>query len=60
MRRRNLLKVAASAGFVAAAPFVVRRAVGGVTDAEIRIGSTAACSGPASAYGAIGRAHTAT
>jgi len=60
MQRRSLLKGAAGGGFVAAAPFVVRRAVGGVTDTEIRIGSTAAYSGPASAYGAIGRAHTAT
>src|ERR1700712_1832302 len=60
MQRRSLLKGAAGGGFVAAAPFVVRRAVGGVTDTEIRIGSTAAYSGPASAYGAIGRAHAAT
>jgi branched-chain amino acid transport system substrate-binding protein len=60
MRRRSVLKAAAGGGFVAAAPFVGRRAVGGVTDTEIRIGSTAAYSGPASAYGAIGRAHTAT
>src|ERR1700742_1531835 len=60
MQRRSVLKVVAGGGFVAAAPFVVRRAVGGVTDTEIRIGGTAAYSGPASAYGAIGRAHTAT
>src|ERR1700712_5854163 len=60
MRRRNVLKVVAGSGFVAASPFVVRRAVGGVTETEIRIGSTAAYSGPASAYGAIGRAHAAT
>jgi branched-chain amino acid transport system substrate-binding protein len=60
MRRRSVLKGVAGGGFVAAAPFIVRRAVGGVTDTEIRIGSTAAYSGPASAYGAIGRAHTAT
>ncbi|MFO1025590.1 MAG: ABC transporter substrate-binding protein [Acetobacteraceae bacterium] len=60
MRRRSLLKAAAGGLFVAAAPYVIRRAEGGVTDTEIRIGSTAAYSGPASAYGAIGRAHTAT
>ena len=58
MQRRDMLK--AAAGGTLAAPFVVRRAAGGVTDTEIRIGSTAAYSGPASAYGAIGRAHTAT
>src|ERR1700744_889234 len=60
MRRRSVLKVAAGGGFVAAAPFIARRAVGGVTDTEIRIGSTAAFSGPASAYGALGRAHNTT
>ena len=60
MRRRSMLKAAAGGGFMAAAPFVGSRAAGGVTDAEIRIGSTAAYSGPASAYGAIGRAHSAT
>jgi len=60
MQRRSVLKAAAGGGFALAAPFVVRRAVGGVTDTEIRVGSMAAYSGPASAYGAIGRAHTAT
>ena len=57
MRRRHLLTAAA---FIPAMPFVARAATFGVTDTEIRIGSTAAYSGPASAYGAIGRAHTAT
>ena len=60
MNRRHLLKTAAAAAFVPAAPSIMRAATVGVTDTEIRIGSTAAYSGPASAYGAIGRAHTAT
>jgi branched-chain amino acid transport system substrate-binding protein len=60
MHRRHLLKAAAAAAFVPAAPSIVRAAAVGVTDTEIRIGSTAAYSGPASAYGAIGRAHSAT
>ena len=59
MRRRQLLGTAATT-FIPAAPSIVRAATNGVTDTEIRIGSTAAYSGPASAYGAIGRAHTAT
>jgi branched-chain amino acid transport system substrate-binding protein len=57
MKRRTLLTAAA---FVPAMPYIARAATNGVTDTEIRIGSTAAYSGPASAYGAIGRAHTAT
>ncbi len=60
MRRRHVLKAAIAAAYVPAAPSIVRAATNGVTDTEIRIGSTAAYSGPASAYGAIGRAHTAT
>ena len=61
MRRRTLLRAAAAAAFVPAAPYVARATESpGVTDTEIRIGSTAAYSGPASAYGAIGRAHSAT
>ncbi len=57
MKRRTLLSAAT---FVPAMPYIARAATNGVTDSEIRIGSTAAYSGPASAYGAIGRAHTAT
>ncbi len=61
MRRRTFLGAATTAAFVPAAPYIARAAdTPGVTDTEIRIGSTAAYSGPASAYGAIGRAHTAT
>ena len=61
LRRRTLLTAAAALPFVPAAPAIVRAAeTPGVTASEIRIGSMAAYSGPASAYGAIGRAHTAT
>jgi branched-chain amino acid transport system substrate-binding protein len=60
MRRRRLLQAAATAAFVPAMPSILRAATFGVTDTEIRIGGTAAYSGPASAYGVIGRAHTAT
>jgi branched-chain amino acid transport system substrate-binding protein len=56
MRRRRLLQVATS---VLAMPYVARAAENGVTDTEIRIGGTAAYSGPASAYGVIGRAEAA-
>jgi branched-chain amino acid transport system substrate-binding protein len=61
LRRRSLLTAAASAPFMPMAPSIVRAQESpGVTANEIRIGSFAAYSGPASAYGAIGRAHTAT
>lgn len=61
MRRRSLLTGIAAVPFVPAAPHIVRVAeTPGVTSSEIRIGSMAAYSGPASAYGVIGRAHTAT
>ena len=61
LRRRTLLTAAAAIPFVPAAPSIVRAAATpGVTASEIRIGSMAAYSGPASAYSAIGRAHTAT
>jgi branched-chain amino acid transport system substrate-binding protein len=61
MRRRSLLTGFVAAQFVPAAPYIVRAAeTPGVTSSEIRIGSMAAYSGPASAYSAIGRAHTAT
>ncbi|MBN9561070.1 MAG: ABC transporter substrate-binding protein [Alphaproteobacteria bacterium] len=58
--RRTLLMTAAAAGFVPAAPAILRAAeTPGVTDTEIRIGSTMPYSGPASSYGTIGRADTA-
>jgi len=58
--RRTLLTTAAAAVFVPAAPVILRAAeMPGVTDTEIRIGSTMPYSGPASSYGTIGRADTA-
>jgi len=58
LRRRTLLT---AIPFIPAMPAIVRAAESpGVTATEIRIGSTAAYSGPASAYGVIGKAHTAT
>ncbi len=60
IRRRTLLTTAAAAGFVPAAPAVLRAAdTTGVTDTEIRIGTTMPYSGPASSYGTIGKADTA-
>jgi branched-chain amino acid transport system substrate-binding protein len=61
LRRRALLTAAGVTPFVAAMPAIVRaEETPGVTATEIRIGSTAAYSGPASAYGVIGKAHSAT
>ena len=58
LRRRTLLT---AIPFIPAMPAIVHAAESpGVTATEIRIGSTAAYSGPASAYGVIGKAHTAT
>jgi branched-chain amino acid transport system substrate-binding protein len=58
LKRRTVL---AAVAFTPAMPYVARAQTSpGVTGSEIRIGSTAAYSGPASAYGAIGRAHAAT
>src|SRR6201995_2323863 len=55
LHRRTLL--AGAAGFVAAAPAIVRaQELPGVTATEIRIGNTMPYSGPASAYGTIGKA----
>ena len=61
LRGRSLLTGFAAVPLVPALPYLARAAEApGVTSSEIRIGSTAAYSGPASAYGVIGRAHTAT
>ena len=61
LRRRSLLTGIAAAPFVPALPYVARATEApGVSSSEIRIGSMAAYSGPASAYSAIGRAHTAS
>ncbi len=60
MKRRTLLTAAASA---LAAPAILNRAkaqtVVGVTKTEIKIGHTVPYSGPASAYGVIGKGHAA-
>jgi hypothetical protein len=49
MRRRSLLTGFVAAQFVPAAPYIVRAPeTPGVTSSEIRIGSMAAYSGPAS------------
>jgi branched-chain amino acid transport system substrate-binding protein len=59
LRRRSLLTGLAAVPFVPALPYLTRAAEApGVTSFEIRIGSTAAYSGPASAYGVTGRAHS--
>ena len=60
LHRRALLTTAAAAGFVPAAPVILRAAeTSGVTATEIRIGNTMPYSGPASAYGTIGKAMAA-
>ena len=57
LRRRTVLTSAAAMGFVPVAPAIVRAAeLPGVTATEIRIGNTIPYSGPASAYGTIGKA----
>jgi branched-chain amino acid transport system substrate-binding protein len=57
LHRRALLTTAAVAGFIPAAPAILRAdEMPGVTKAEIRIGNTMPYSGPASAYGTIGKA----
>ncbi|HBK07111.1 MAG TPA: branched-chain amino acid ABC transporter substrate-binding protein [Acetobacteraceae bacterium] len=57
IHRRTLLTSAAAAGFIPAAPAILRAAeIPGVTATEIRIGNTIPYSGPASAYGTIGKA----
>ena len=60
LHRRTLLTAAAAAGFIPAAPAIVRAEESpGVTATEIRLGNTMAYSGPASAYGTIGKAMAA-
>ena len=57
LHRRALLTTAAAAGFVPVAPAILRADdMPGVTATEIRIGNTMPYSGPASAYGTIGKA----
>ncbi len=62
MRRRSLLTGVAAGGVLAGLPGIARRARAeepGVTATEIKIGSTNALSGPASAYGVISRTNAA-
>jgi branched-chain amino acid transport system substrate-binding protein len=57
LHRRTLLTTAATAGFIPAAPAILRaQEMPGVTATEIRLGNTMPYSGPASAYGTIGKA----
>ncbi|HEY0182173.1 MAG TPA: ABC transporter substrate-binding protein [Rhodopila sp.] len=57
LHRRTVLTAGAAAVFVPAAPAILRAAESpGVTATEIRIGNTIPYSGPASAYGTIGKA----
>jgi branched-chain amino acid transport system substrate-binding protein len=60
LHRRTLLATAATAGFIPVAPAILRaQELPGVTATEIRIGNTMPYSGPASAYGTIGKAMAA-
>ncbi len=57
--RRSLLQSGAAAIALAAGPRAARADTPGVTDTEIKIGQTMPYSGPASAYGVIGRTEAA-
>jgi len=59
MRRRTLLTGISSTSAMLAMPHIARAQWPGVTKDEIIIGHTIPYSGPASAYGVIGHAHTA-
>jgi branched-chain amino acid transport system substrate-binding protein len=59
INRRTFLKSSAAAAFAASAGSARADNAPGVTDAEIKIGQTMPYSGPASAYGVIGRAEAA-
>ncbi len=58
LTRRSFLQSSAAAAFAASAGSA-RAVTPGVTDTEIKIGQTMPYSGPASAYGVIGKADTA-
>jgi branched-chain amino acid transport system substrate-binding protein len=57
--RRTFLQSSAAAAFAASASSARADNAPGITDTEIKIGQTMPYSGPASAYGVIGRADTA-
>ena len=60
LTRRTVLTAASAAGFIPAMPAILRAAeTPGVTATEIRLGNTMPYSGPASAYGTIGKAMAA-
>ena len=59
LTRRSFLQSAAATAALAASARSASAETPGVTDTEIKIGQTMPYSGPASAYGAIGRAETA-
>src|SRR6201996_9581951 len=60
LHRRSLLTAVTASVFVPAAPAILRAAeTPGVTETEIRLGNTVPYSGPASAYGTIGKAISA-
>ena len=59
LTRRSFLQSGAAAAFAASASAAWAESAPGVTGAEIKIGQTMPYSGPASAYGAIGRTETA-
>ncbi len=59
LTRRSFLQSSAAAAFAASASSARAENAPGVTDTEIKIGQTMPYSGPASAYGVIGRAETA-
>ncbi len=55
LTRRSFLQSSAAAAAFAASAGSARAETPGVTDAEIKIGQTMPYSGPASAYGVIGK-----
>ena len=59
LTRRSFLQSSAAAAAFAASAGSARADTPGVTDTEIKIGQTMPYSGPASAYGVIGKADTA-
>ncbi len=60
LKRRSLLTTATAAGLIPAAPAILRAAeTPGVSATEIKLGNTMPYSGPASAYGTIGKAMAA-
>jgi len=59
INRRRFLQSSAAAAFAAKAGSALAENAPGVTDTEIKIGQTMPYSGPASAYGVIGRSETA-